>query len=154
MLNRLTQTLDFQADALMLRSERQKIVSTNMANADTPGFVAKDIDFAASLRKAVDQTAAHNKLINESSTGKLQPRVSPHVLSTTSLAHLTNRLPDEAEPLDMKYALNSQSSIDGNTVDMDRERATFADNTVKYEAALRFISGQISTMMTAIKGQG
>ena len=50
------------------------------------------------------------------------------------------------------YALPSQTNLDRNTVDMDRERASFAENTVKYESTLRFVNGQVKTMLDAIKG--
>jgi flagellar basal-body rod protein FlgB len=54
----------------------------------------------------------------------------------------------------LRYALPSQTNLDRNTVDMDRERASFADNSVKYEATLRFINSSVRTMLDAIKGQG
>jgi flagellar basal-body rod protein FlgB len=53
----------------------------------------------------------------------------------------------------LRYATPSQTNLDRNTVDMDRERASFADNSVKYEASLRFINGSVRTMLDAIKGQ-
>ena len=52
MINRLTETLNFQAEALVLRSERQRLIASNIANADTPGYVARDMDFASALRQA------------------------------------------------------------------------------------------------------
>src|SRR5574343_87805 len=92
MLNRLTQSMDFQAKALSLRAERQRVLASN-----------------------------------------IQPPAG--ALSESGL----------------RYALNSQTSLDSNTVDMDRERASFAENSVKYEATLRFLNGQVKTALDAMK---
>ncbi|MCV2364326.1 flagellar basal body rod protein FlgB [Paucibacter sp. DJ1R-11] len=133
MLNRLTDNLNFQTQALALRSERQRMLASNIANADTPGFQARDLDFARALREA---TAS-------SSTG------SGNLLSTHG-GHmgLAGGGRSEASKL---YAVPAQTNLDSNTVDMDRERASFADNTVKYEATLRFISGSVRTTLDAMK---
>jgi len=127
MMNRLTQNLDFHAQALLLRSERQRLIASNIANADTPGYVARDFDFARALRDATSATGAPGK-----AAGTARP------LSGSDLM--------------LRYASASQDSMDRNTVDMDRERASFADNTVKYEATLRFITRGMRTMMDAMKG--
>ena len=132
MTNRLTDALDFQAQALHLRSERQRLLASNIANADTPGYVARDMDFAAALRGA---------------TGLPPPGLA-------ALASLGNALPGgfgASTETHLRYAAPSQSNLDGNTVDMDRERASFADNSVKYEATLRFINAQVRTMLDAMK---
>ena len=125
MINRLSQNIDFHAQALALRSERQRLIASNIANADTPGYVARDFDFSRALGEA---TAA--------SRAGMPARRS--ALSGSELA--------------LRYATNPQDSLDRNTVDMDRERASFADNTVKYEATLRFITRSMRTMMDAMKG--
>ena len=70
----------------------------------------------------------------------------------SSTGHLGGASGPAGEP-NLLYASNSQNNLDGNTVDMDRERASFADNSVKYEATLRFINGSVRTMLEAIKGQ-
>ncbi len=134
MINRLTDTLNFQTEALLLRSDRQRVIASNIANADTPGYVARDMDFASALRQATSQGA------------------SPNTLNTTAAGHLRPTGGNGA-PLQLRYATPSQTSLDGNSVDMDRERATFADNSVKYEATLRFINGSVRTMLDAIRGQ-
>ena len=134
MLNRLTDTLDFQAQALSLRSERQRLLASNIANADTPGYVARDMDFASALREATGQAATAGQL-NASAAGHIQPPAGARA---------------EAN---LRYATPSQTNLDRNTVDMDRERASFADNGVKYEATLRFINSHVRTMLDAIKGQ-
>ena len=134
MLNRLTDTLSFQTEALMLRSERQRLIASNIANADTPGYVARDMDFASALREATGQAAPAGQL-SASTAGHIQPPAGARA---------------EAN---LRYSVPSQTNLDRNTVDMDRERASFADNSVKYEATLRFINSHVRTMLDAIKGQ-
>ena len=134
MLNRLTDSLDFHGQALTLRSDRQRLIASNIANADTPNYVARDFDFAQALREA---------------TGQMQPGTT---VSTSKPGHIG--LPAtgaRAEP-NLLYATQAQTNLDRNTVDMDRERANFADNAVRYEATLRFINGNVRTMLDAIKG--
>ena len=134
MLNRINDTLDFHGQALSLRSDRQRLIASNIANADTPGFVARDFDFAQALRQA---------------TGSMTPAQTPAV---TQGGHIAAGAAGGAPP-NLLYATPSQTNLDRNTVDMDRERANFADNAVKYEATLRFINAHVRTMLEAIKGQ-
>ena len=146
MLNRLTDSLNFQAQALTLRSERQRLIASNIANADTPGYVARDFDFATALRNATGQ----------SSVAERSPGMPKLQLATTSASGHLQRDGRPAgartEP-DMNYAAASQTNLDSNSVDMDRERASFADNTDRYEATLRFTNGSVRTLNTAITGQ-
>ena len=139
MLNRLTNSLDFHAQALNLRSERQRLIASNIANADTPGYVAREMNFAQALREATDApqlagTPAASTLA-ASQPGHITGESAPGVYST------------------LQYATPSQTNLDRNTVDMDRERASFADNAVKYEATLRFINSNVRTTLSAITGQ-
>jgi flagellar basal-body rod protein FlgB len=134
MLDRLTNTLDFQSQALVLRSERQRLIASNIANADTPGYVAREMDFAAALKQATGQMPVAG------------------AMAATQPGHIAPAAGARAEP-NLLYAAPSQTNLDRNTVDMDRERANFADNAVKYEATLRFINGQVKTMLSAITGQ-
>jgi flagellar basal-body rod protein FlgB len=133
MLDRITDTLNFQAQALSLRSQRQRLLASNIANADTPGYVARDMDFASALREAA----------GERSAGTLAATQPGHVGAGAGAAL----------PTRLEYATQSQSSLDRNTVDMDRERANFVDNAVHYEATLRFINQQVKTLQSAITGQ-
>jgi len=130
-MQRLTDALDFQAQALVLRAERQRLIASNIANADTPGYVARDMDFARALREATGRAHA----------------VAPAV---TQARHLAVAGGARAEP-QLLYTQPVQDNLDHNSVDMDRERAAFADNTVKYEATLRFINAQARTMLDAMK---
>jgi flagellar basal-body rod protein FlgB len=134
MMDRLTNSLNFQTQALLLRSERQRLIASNIANADTPGYQARDMDFGAALREA---------------TGAATPG---NALSASQAGHLSPAAGARSEA-GLKYATPSQTNLDSNTVDMDRERAAFADNAVHYEATLRFINGSVRTMLSAITGQ-
>jgi flagellar basal-body rod protein FlgB len=122
MINRLSDSLDFQAQALSLRAERQRLIASNIANADTPGYVARDFDFARALREASSSQSAQ--------AGNAGAARSNAVL---------------------RYSAPSQTNLDNNSVDMDRERAAFAENAVKFEATLRFINGSVRTMLDAMK---
>ena len=151
MLNRLTDTLDFQAQALSLRSERQRLIASNIANADTPGYVAREMNFAQALREATGgaQTA-----------GTMVTRQPGHIAIGGEIGGALGGAPGGAiggtpgrTYSTLLYAAPSQTNLDRNTVDMDRERASFADNTVKYDAALRFIGANVRTTLSAITGQ-
>jgi flagellar basal-body rod protein FlgB len=135
MLNSLNQSLDFHGQALGLRAERQRLLASNIANADTPNYVARDLDFATSLKTVMGE-------VSRKGAG----------LAATASGHMPHLLPGGEDPR-LVYAMPSQNNLDGNTVDMDRERAAFADNSVKYEATLRFINGSGRTLLDAIKGQ-
>ena len=135
MLNKLTQGIDFQGQALTLRSERQRLLASNIANADTPGFLARDINFSQALQQAA---------------GELKQASG---MTVSSSGHIGGTSKDNVVASNMSYATPSQLSPDGNSVDMDRERASMADNSIKYEATLRFINSHVKTMIEAIKGQ-
>lgn len=135
MLDKVTQSLDFNATALLLRSERTRVLASNIANVDTPHFKARDFDF----RSALEQATGMSK-----STGA--------ALARTQQGHIVAGGAETTHPA-LLYRTPTQTALDANSVDLDTERAAFADNTVRYEANLRFINSQIRTLMTAINGQ-
>jgi len=141
MLNNLTSELDFQAQALVLRGQRQQLLASNIANADTPGYVSRDMNFQQALSAAQSRMGARLGLTPSQSSG--------------SAAHIpVGNLPtSELSTSDLSYSLNSQPSLDNNTVDLDRERATFADNAVRYESTLSFITSQAKTLLAAMQTQ-
>jgi len=145
MLNRITDSINFQSEALRLRSERQRLIASNIANADTPGYQAKDFNFSAALKDATGARSAADAGLN-------LPRLA---LQTASPGHLAlNGQPaGSREQPELGYATASMTNLDNNSVDMDRERANFVDNTVRFEATLRFINGSVKTLNTAITGQ-
>ncbi len=138
MLNPLGDTLTYHGDALKLRAERQRVLAANIANADTPNYKAMDFDFKSALQNATSGFG------NSTSAAAGAFRTDPRHLTTSTLS-----LPG----VNLQYRTPSQLSIDGNSVEMDTERASFADNAVRYEASLRFLNGQIKTLSLAIQGQ-
>lgn len=152
MLGSMTDALEFHGKALQLRATRQEAIASNIANADTPHFKAKDFDFSAAMREVAgkDGGGVSERLSVSSSAGGL-PTVSLH---RTHSGHqrLGGYGMGEGRP-GLKYVQPEQASMDGNTVDLNRERAEFSQNAVGYEASLRFINSQIKTMMTAIRGE-
>jgi len=137
MLNQLTSSIDFQGQALSLRAERQRLIASNIANADTPGYVSRDLNFAQALRDATG-----GPTLRVGTIGRLDATQPGHIAGSGAA-------PGEANLL---YSTVSQTSLDNNTVDMDRERASFVDNAVKYEATLTFVNGAVRSMLDAIKG--
>jgi flagellar basal-body rod protein FlgB len=117
--------------ALMLHGQRLGVLATNMANADTPNYKARDIDFSAVL--------AHTD-------------EAPMQLSITKAAHIT--FDDGGAPAsELKYRNPYQASLDGNTVEMPVEQAAFSENNVRYQASLNFINSTIAELTLAINGQ-
>lgn len=151
MFAQLTAGLDFQATALGLRAERQRIVASNIANSDTPGYVARDINFKDAMAAATGRGRQARLAIAPPATaaapGTSAPRHPAHFAITS-----TARLAD-ASKAEMGYTVQTQPAMDNNSVDLDRERANFVDNAVRYEATLRFINGYSKTILSAIQGQ-
>ena len=135
MLDKMVGGLDFQSKALVLRAERQRAIASNIANVDTPGYVARDFNFKGAMG-----TALKGDIGAGSKTDSRHMDVPSASLSGSG----SNAL---------GYSVQSQPNLDNNTVDLDRERANFVDNAVRYEATLRFINGQAKTMLSAITGQ-
>jgi flagellar basal-body rod protein FlgB len=145
MIERLNNALDFNAQALLLRAERSRVLASNIANADTPNYKARDFDFRAALAQA---TGVQMNAGGASPAGAA--RQDP---ARTAAGHMSAAAPGAPGSPTLLYRTPLQTALDANTVDMDMERAAFADNTLRYEAGLRFINGQIRTLMTAINGQ-
>ncbi|MCB5309532.1 flagellar basal body rod protein FlgB [Yersinia massiliensis] len=134
MLDKLDNELRFQQGALQLLSQRQDILASNIANVDTPGYLARDIDFSQQLKNAVEN--------NIKTTGDVS-------LTLTSGKHIP-AIPPSINNDQLLYRIPDQPSADGNTVDMDRERVNFADNTIKYQTSLTILSSQLKNMMSVI----
>jgi flagellar basal-body rod protein FlgB len=118
--------------ALLLHGQRLGVLATNLANADTPNYKARDIDFSAVLSQTGGET--------------------PLALYATQAAHIT--LGDGQLPAgELKYRNPYQTSLDGNTVEMPVEQAAFSENNVRYQASLTFINLKISELQLAIAGQ-
>lgn len=134
MLDKLDNSFQFQQQALSLLSRRQDILASNIANADTPGYQARDIDFSAKLKEAVQK-------------GNIP--ATNFKLALTSGSHISASAPAINND-QLLYRIPDQPSIDGNTVDMDRERVSFVDNNMKYQTSLTVLGSQIKNMMSVI----
>lgn len=137
MIDKLAGSLGFHQEVLNLRAERQKVLASNIANADTPNYKARDFDFSSELSKAMEQGRASGAGLN---------------LATTSSRHIPAQGPAAAER-DLLYRVPDQPSLDGNTVDMDRERAQFADNAVRYQAGLTILNRKIQGLKSAMQSE-
>ena len=132
MNSKLDSLLNFHHAALNVRAARQELLSSNVANSDTPNYKAKDIDFSSVLS---------NTLSSQSSTAGLTI-TSPKHFSLNSESSIASQ---------SLYRVPQQPSADGNTVDMDTERTRFADNSIMYDAGLTFIRAKIQNLMSAIQ---
>ncbi|WJV60952.1 flagellar basal body rod protein FlgB [Pectobacteriaceae bacterium CE70] len=135
MLDKLDAAFRFQQEALNLRAQRQEILAGNIANADTPGYQARDIDFANELTKAMKQGRT-----SETTLG----------LTVTSSRHISASSTTYSD-MDLLYRVPDQPAMDGNTVDMDRERTNFADNSLRYQSELTVLNGQIKSMTAVLQ---
>jgi flagellar basal-body rod protein FlgB len=145
MFAKLTSALDFQAKALVLRAERQRVIASNIANADTPGYTGRDFNFKDAMESALGTSTT---------TLPLQAPNGGNTQGSTNARHipLQSTLSEGGDP-HLGYTAQIQPAMDANSVDMDRERANFVDNSVRYEATLRFINGSSRTILSAIQGQ-
>ena len=123
------------ATALKLRANRAELLASNIANADTPNYKARDIDFKQALAQAAGNTS-------ERSTE----------LVTTNARHI-NSAGESSIGTELLYRNPLQPSLDGNTVDLQMERSAFMENSMMYQASLRFLNGQINGLVTAIRGE-
>lgn len=150
MFANITSGLDFHSKALVLRAERQRVIASNIANADTPGYAARDLNFKEALSNATGGGLAGGLAAQKSSTPSQNTNGTTHAKHIPVAVSTIGSLGDASG---LAYTVQSQPSLDSNSVDLDRERANFADNSVRYEATLRFINGQSKTILSAIQGQ-
>jgi len=155
MFEQLTSQMDFMSSALKLRAQRQQLIAGNIANADTPGFIARDFDFAKALRSATAGQPASAALNGVRTASLAMPSGSGGPLAGDDPRHLhtissTQGVNDQTR---VGYSVQTEPSADGNSVDMDQQRANFVDNAIRYESTLRFINSHVKTMMSAIQGQ-
>jgi flagellar basal-body rod protein FlgB len=121
--------------ALLVHGERLGVLTNNLANADTPGYKARDIDFREALQDA----------------GAGAEGAEPLALTATSPSHLTAMA--SVATATLKYRNPYQASLDGNTVEMPVEQAAFAENNVRYQASLTFINNRIADLQYVLSGQ-
>ena len=135
MIGPIDNNMQFHETALRLREQRQQVLASNIANADTPNYKARDFNFSQAMHKALaPQAGAANEL------------------NKTSAMHLSGVSGTSVGGVPLQYRGVQQGSVDGNTVDMDVERNQFTDNALRYEASLTVMSGQIKSLLAAIQG--
>ena len=128
---KLDDAFGIHEQSLKLRARRAEVLAGNIANADTPGYKARDFDFKQVLKQQVEQSP------------RLQVTNSRHIQTDNGIVPAGT----------MGYRIPTQPSLDGNTVDSQREHAAYAANALEYQASLRFLSGSIQKLKMAIKGQ-
>lgn len=127
-MDRLDRFFGVHGSALTLRSERLGLLASNIANAATPGYKARDLDFQALVRE----------------------RQSPS-LSATNSRHFATPAAEEGPRI--RYRMPVQPSLDGNTVELATEQLQFAETALRYRSSLSILSGRISSLTTALKGE-
>lgn len=128
---KLDDAFGIHEQALKLRSQRSEVLAGNLANADTPGFKARDFDFAKVLQGQVAQGSE---------------------LRTTNARHISTSSPGLVPAGAMGYRVPLQPSVDGNTVDVEQEQMAFSRNAMEYQASLNFLNGRIKGLLSAIRG--
>lgn len=123
--------LGIHEDALQLRSRRLELLASNLANADTPGYKARDIDFRTALSQAAGQ-------------GGVQ-------MVRTHASHLP--MAGSGPGGEALYRVPNQPSLDGNTVDPQLEQAAFSENAVQYQASLDFLNSRFRGLKSALRGE-
>jgi flagellar basal-body rod protein FlgB len=129
MANIIDQAFGIHGQAIPLRAERAQVLAANLANADTPGFKARDVDFKQALQ-AANGAKSQLEITNASHIGSL----------------------DQGAETQLRFRVPLQPSLDGNTVDVATEQAAFSENSNRYLASLTFLNGRIRGLMTALRG--
>lgn len=127
-MNMLDQLLGVSPQVLSVRSQRAELIAANLANAETPGYKAMDVDFSDALAMARDE---HRGLFK------------------TNGAHVDISGASQA----IRYRIPAQLSMNGNTVETDTEHSEFMENAIRYQASLNFLDGRIQSMLLALRGE-
>lgn len=128
-MRNLDQAIGIHAQTAILRAKRAEILAANLANADTPHYKARDLDFSALLNDELGGVA----------------------LSRTRGRHLAAGEGDLGD-VELMYRVPAQASLDQNTVDVQAERAAFLDNAIRYQASLRFLESKLTGLLSAFRG--
>ena len=134
MVSKLDNAQFFQRQALNLRAYRQQVLAGNIANADTPNYKAQDFDFETALKGAV--------------AGRSEGALA---MARTDAAHLNGGEAGAGAAARLMYRTPAQARADGNTVEMDVERAQFSENAIRYEAGISFITHQLKMQSAALQ---
>jgi len=124
--------LGVHEQALLVRERRAGVLAANLANADTPQYLARDLDFQALIRRAAGEQGGAR-------------------LHATKVRHIAAGAAGVAG--DLLYRTPLQPTLDGNTVDSDIEMAQFARNSLDFQASLTFLQGKFRGLRSALKGE-
>lgn len=134
----IDKALGTSPQVLMIRGRRSELLAANIANADTPGYKARDMDFKSALTAAVDRQKAQ-------------------AVKSTDHTHSRHiELPSSQEMMygqEMMYRVPLQPSVDGNTVETHVEQSAFMDNAVRYQASANFLDNKVRSLISALKGE-
>ena len=128
-MDSIKKQLTFFGSALNIRNKRNDIIASNIANAATPNYKARDINFLDEFKKITD-------------TGEIKTTHSNHI--PTKNYNISGKA---------FYRDPVIASLDGNTVELSVEQMQFAENTMKYQTTLKFLNGKITKMISAIRGE-
>lgn len=129
-MDSIASSLNVHAQALAIRNRRNEVLASNIANAATPHFKARDVDFAQEIKKHTDPSGP---------------------LRTSDARHFQQA--EQTELNDLKYRVPTEPSLDGNTVELAVEQVQFSENVLRYQVSLGFLNRRISGLQSAIKGE-
>lgn len=132
MISKLDSDFKFLQTALSIQSQRQSVLASNIANADTPGYKAKDIDFKAALES------------------QLQHSSTSFAMATTQPGHIPHQT-GFSKGVETLYRIPNQESIDGNTVNADVEMGKFSENAIQYQSTTSFLQQRIALYKMALQ---
>jgi flagellar basal-body rod protein FlgB len=160
MLDKLDAEFAFDRQALDVRSYRQELLSSNIANADTPNYKARDVNFSSALAGALRKNdgtigtgASNNSTLAMTQSADVTSGMTMVSDEPGHMAGKASLIPTGGPSDDygkLQYRIPMQPSLDGNTVDLDSERVQFADNSLHFESTMTEVSGDIKTMLAAI----
>ncbi len=134
-MNTLDNYFGLNAQSVLARSKRAETLASNIINADTPNYKAKDLDF--------------NNILNSNKNVSLFKRVS---VNTTHTAHITTNK-NNLFSSQTKFRIPEHSSLDGNTVDPHVEKSKFAENAVRYQISLSMLNNKIQGLISTLRGE-
>jgi flagellar basal-body rod protein FlgB len=145
MSNAIDRLFNLHQTALGARAYRSQVLASNIANADTPGYQAREVDFRSTLAQATLAQARNATQASDPAAGATMVRTSTRHMGAGGTQGAA------AAQVPLIYRTVTQASIDNNTVDVNVERAQFADNALRYEASLTFINSKIKGLLAALQ---
>ncbi len=146
----LDRYLGIHAQALTLESQRMQVLATNLANADTPNYKARDLDFKAALAAADSASSSDNAALALATTHPNDLTSAGTPAGVEAVAGNAASAPSSAASSELKYRVPLAPALDGNTVDEQLEQSAFAENSVRYQATITFLNLKLHALLSAI----